>query len=180
MARPGIARAGSLGNLAEPPRPGEPLWHTLARELRTDRLWSEQKIADALDKPLSQVRKALHPERTRQTNRAYEHRNRKSLSARELAYRQLKAPDCSQCGARMSKPPKVLPPLCRNCRLENGRERRSLIARLWKADLRAGEIAQLLDETPACIAATVALLRKEGVDLQRRRTNGRPLSEVAS
>jgi hypothetical protein len=128
---------------------------------------SYQAIADKLGKTERQVYVALNPERKRKNDRASDHRNRNEITRRELERRRATAPPCERCGKNLSSK-YTLGGLCRECLVDQRRERERAVIRLWRADASPSEIDELFGWRSGSAAAIASRLRKRGVKLAKR------------
>lgn len=173
------ARLAELG-LAEQPSEDDPLWIQHAYELRTQRLWSYQKIADALDQPYRRIYKALNRERVRKWDSECDKRNRAARTEKDLAYRRKLAPFCSRCGAQLSGPSPIDAPMCGACREVVAEERFALISELWAMGWSHREIGEAIGKSREWVGAAIGNMRKAGWDLPRRDTTGKAIDGATS
>jgi biotin operon repressor len=148
-----------------------------ARRLHRLQKWSYQHIADHLQgigridatipapAAYRRVYKALNYERVRKTDNKFRGKHTAEESARQKRYRAETAPNCVRCAARLSKPPKVLPPVCYKCRREEGARNKAAIGGLALAGHSAREIAQLLNLNEGSIHTCISVLRQEGMPI---------------
>lgn len=165
--RVGVAQSNSASLRVE--RVESPaLWVAMAREMRNRQGMSYQAIADALGKPYRRVYVALNQDRVREWNAKAPSAHKDVKTAQRRASRLAAAPECTVCGEKLSKPPKVLPAVCGDCRHGAGGWRPEPpewwfeALDLWVEGVEVPEIAQRLGKEETQVYNTFSTLRRRG------------------
>ena len=146
-------------------------WHREALRLREQGLTYREigerigRTTGTVSSTITRLTNAEYREAERARSRAYKDRNRASVRASNLEYRDRRATGRCACGQRISDSGNICGTCKRSAAAERRRER---IAGLWAQGLTEAQVAAELGITHGSIRVEMARMRRAGWDLPCR------------